>query len=128
MTSRARSPKRWKALRLNPSSRSPRRLSILPATLARAVRLVWFSDRRLALGHTALIVLQALLPLGTMVALKQVIDHATRLFSGAGRVPFTWSSAIDRLATDAGFQTLVLWVVAGAFCLVLSAAARLLIS
>lgn len=128
MTSRARSPKRWKALRLNPASRSPRRLSILPATLARAVRLVWFSDRRLALGHTALIVLQALLPLGTMVALKQVIDHATRLFSGAGRVPFTWSSAIDRLATDAGFQTLVLWVVAGAFCLVLSAAARLLIS
>ena len=37
-----------------------RRLSILPATLARAVRLVWLSDRRLAFWHTALIVLQAL--------------------------------------------------------------------
>ncbi len=30
--------------------------------------------------------------------------------------PFHMVSAIDRLATDAGFQTLVLWVVAGAFC------------
>jgi ATP-binding cassette subfamily B protein len=92
------------------------------------VRLVWFSDRWLAFWHTTLIVLQALLPLGTLVALKQVIDHATRLFSGAGQVPFTWSGAVDRLATDAGFRALTLWVVVGALCLVLSAAARLLIS
>ncbi|HRR33298.1 MAG TPA: ABC transporter ATP-binding protein [Kiritimatiellia bacterium] len=105
-----------------------RRLSILPSTLARAVRLVWLSDRRLAFWHTALIVLQALLPLGTLVALKQVIDRATRQFTDAAPIPFTWGGVIDRLSTDTDFRSLVLWIAAGAFCLVLSAAARLLIS
>lgn len=105
-----------------------RRLSILPATLARAVRLVWLSDRQLAFWHTALIVLQALLPLGTLVALKQVIDRATRHFSGAGHDSFTWCGAIDRLTADSDFRSLALWVAAGALCLTLAAAARLLIS
>ena len=105
-----------------------RRLSILPATLARAVRLVWLSDRRLAFWHTALIVLQALLPLGTLVALKQVIDRATRHFSSAGHDPFTWCGAVDRLTADSDLRSLAFWVAAGALCLTLSAAVRLLIS
>lgn len=105
-----------------------RRLYILPATLARAVRLVWLSNRRLALWHTALIVLQALLPLGSLVALKQVIDRATRLFSSASPDPFTWAGAAGRLTSDAEFRLLAIWLAAGALCLVLAAAARLLVA
>ena len=105
-----------------------RRLYILPATRARAVRLVWLSDRRLALWHTALIVLQALLPLGSLVALKQVIDRATRLFSSASPDPFTWAGAAGRLTSDAEFRLLAIWLAAGALCLVLAAAARLLVA
>ncbi len=105
-----------------------RRLSILPATLARAVRLVWLSDRRLALWHTALIVLQALLPLGSLIALKQVIDRATRLFGSDARDSFTWSGTIDRLSSDADCRMLAAWLAAGALCLALAAASRLLVS
>ncbi|HNX36652.1 MAG TPA: ABC transporter ATP-binding protein [Kiritimatiellia bacterium] len=106
-----------------------RRLSILPATLLRAVRLVWLSDRRLAFWHTVLTAIQALLPLGTLFALKQVIDIASRLFQNSERFsPFSFSTAAERFASDADFRQLTAWAFFGALCLVLVAVARLLIT
>jgi ATP-binding cassette subfamily B protein len=105
-----------------------RRPSILAATLSRAVRLIWLSDRRLALWHTALTVLQALLPLGALVALKHAIDGATRLFQSAPRAPFSLAAAGDLFASDATFRSLVLWLFFGAACLFLTACARLLVN
>jgi ATP-binding cassette subfamily B protein len=100
----------------------------LPATLARAVRLVWLSDRRLAFWHTALTALQALLPLGALLALKQVIDLATRLFDAARHAPFSFAAAADRFAADPDFRLLAAWAFLGALCLALTAAARLLVT
>lgn len=106
-----------------------RRLNILPATFLRAVRLVWFSDRRLALWHTLLTALQALLPLGAYYALKQVIDLATRLFNGphafsAGSL----SDAAAHFSSDPSFRLLAVWVVLGALCLVAAAGVGLLVA
>ena len=105
-----------------------RRFSILPATLSRAVRLIWLSDRRLAFWHTALTVFQALLPLGTLVALKQVIDYATRLFQASPSPPFTFATAVDRFAADPDFRLLTAWLIFGSLCLVLVAGTRLLVT
>ena len=105
-----------------------RRLSILPATLSRAVRLIWLSDRRLAFWHTVLTVFQALLPLGTLVALKQVIDGSTRLIQASNRTPLSFSNLADRFATDADARLLAAWVLFGALCLVLALATRLLVT
>ncbi len=105
-----------------------RRFSILSATLSRAVRLIWLSDRRLAAGHAALTVLQALLPLGALLALKHAIDGATRLFHTAPRAPFSLTAAADLFASDPDFRTLVLWLFFGAACLFLTACARLLVN
>jgi len=106
-----------------------RRLSILPATLLRAVRLIWLSDRRLAFWHTVLTAIQALLPLGTLFALKHVIDLATRLFQNAGRFPpLSLSAAIDRFAADPDFRRLTIWALFGALCLFLVTVSRLLIT
>lgn len=104
------------------------RFSIFSATLSRAVRLIWLSDSRLAFWHTALTVLQALLPLGALLALKQAIDGATRLFHSAPRAPFSLAAAADLFAGDPAFRTLVLWLFFGAVCLFLTACVRLLVN
>lgn len=105
-----------------------RRLSILPATLSRAVRLIWLSDRRLAFWHTALTVLQALFPLGTLVALKQVIDSATRLFQTAAGGPSAFGEVAARVSADPAFRPLLFWILFGTLCLVLGLAARLAVT
>jgi len=105
-----------------------RRLSILPATLLRAVRLIWLSDRRLAFWHTVLTALQALLPLGSLVALKQVIDYATRLFQASSHGSFSLAGVPDRFAADPDFRRLIAWLLFGALCLVLVAGTRLLVT
>lgn len=103
-----------------------RKISILPATFSRAVRLIWLSDRRLAFWHTLATALQALLPLAAALCLKQVIDSATRLFQTAPRPALSLSGLSDRLAADSDFRHLLLWALAGALCLTLSAALRVL--
>ena len=105
-----------------------RRFHILPATLSRAVRLIWLSDRRLAFWHTLLTTLQALLPLGALFALKHAIDGATRLFQAAPRPDLTFASAASLFAGDPDFRALVLWILFGATCLFLTAAVRLLVT
>ena len=102
------------------------RYSILPATFLRAIRLVWLSDRRLAFWHTLLTVLQALLPLGALLALKHVIDGATRLLSSSPHLSL--ASAADACLHDPAFRMLVFWIFFGAVCLFLSACARLLVN
>lgn len=103
-----------------------RKISILPATLSRAVRLIWMSDRRLAFWHTLATALQALLPLAAALCLKQVIDSATVFFRTASRPPLSFSALSERFAADSDFRLLVLWALAGAICLALSAALRVL--
>ena len=105
-----------------------RRFSILSATLSRAVRLIWLSDRRLAFWHTALTVLQALLPLGALLALKHAIDGATHLLHASPRAPFSFTSAMDLFAHDPAFRTLAFWLFFGAACIFLTACARLLVN
>lgn len=102
-----------------------RRLSILPATLLRALRLIWLSDRRLACWHTALMAGQALLPLGSIIALKQVIDGATRLLQTSPGFSVSFASLGEQFASNPDFRFLLLWALAGASCLVLSVGARL---
>jgi len=102
--------------------------SILPSTFLRALRLIWLSDRRLALWHTLLTVLQALLPLGALLALKHVIDGATRLLASSAHTAFSLSAAVDTFAHDPSFRRLVFWIFFGAVCLFLSAGARLLVN
>ncbi len=96
-------------------------------TLARAIRLVWLSDRRLALWHTLLSVLQALLPLAALYALKQVIDLATRIFT-ATDVPRSLTVLFSRCLEETDYRLLALWTVTGAICLVLTLAGRLIIN
>ncbi|MDD4101625.1 MAG: ABC transporter ATP-binding protein, partial [Kiritimatiellae bacterium] len=100
--------------------------TILPATLSRAVRLIWLSDRHLAFWHTVATVLQALLPLAAVLCLKQVIDSATKIFQTSPRPALSLSALSDRYAADSDFRQIVLWALAGALCLTLSAALRLL--
>ncbi len=103
-----------------------RKLSILPATFSRAVRLIWLSDRRLAFWHTAATALQALLPLGAVLALKQVIDGAARVFQTSPRLSLSFTALADRFAADNEFRLLVFWALAGALCLTLAALLRVL--
>ena len=105
-----------------------RRFPILAATLSRAVRLIWLSDRRLAFWHTALTVFQALLPLGALVALKHAIDGATRLFHAAPRAPLSLATAANLFTNDPSFRSLVLWLLFGAACIFFAACARLLVN
>ena len=104
------------------------RYSILPATLVRAVRLVWLSDPWLALGNTLLTVMQALLPLGALIALKHVIDGATRLLASTPRPALSLAAAADLWSSDPAFRALVGWILCGAACLFLAACARLLVN
>lgn len=104
------------------------RYSILPATFLRAVRLIWLSDQRLAFWHTLFTVLQALLPLGALLALKHVIDGATHLLVAPTHMAFSLSAAADAFARDPNFRRLVFWIFFGAASLFLSAAARLLVN
>ena len=104
------------------------RYSILPATLSRAIRLIWFSDRRLAFWNTLFTVLQALLPLGALLSLKHVIDGATRLLAASPRVALSLSAAADACLHDPNFRSLVFWILFGAVCLFLTACTRLLVA
>lgn len=105
-----------------------RPFSILPATFARAVRLIWLSDRQLAFWHTLLTILQALLPLGALLSVKQVIDRASLLLASSPRAPFSLSATADVCIHDPAFRTFVLWIVFGAACLFATACARLLVA
>lgn len=94
------------------------------ATFARAVRLTWLSERRLALWHTILSVLLALLPLAALYTLKQVVDLSTHLFT-ATNVPHTVKELVECSLTLPEYRTLALWAFAGLLCLVLHIAVRL---
>lgn len=103
-----------------------RKISILPATFSRAVRLIWLSDRRLAFWHTIATALQALLPLGAVLALKQVIDGATRLFQNSPPLSLSFYALSERFAADHAFRQLAFWAMFGALCLTLAALLRVL--
>jgi ATP-binding cassette subfamily B protein len=109
-----------------------RPFAILPASLRRALRLAWLSDRRLALGQASLTVLQALLPFGALIALQHAIDGATRLLAvlrppAADLRPLT-SDIFDACLHNPDFRSLLLWLLFGAACLFLSAGARILVN
>ncbi len=104
------------------------RFAILSASLSRALRLAWLSDRRLALGHAVLTVLQALLPFGALVALQHAIDGAARLLASPPNADRSFAALLDACLHNPEFQSLLLWLLFGAASLFLSAAARLLVN
>ncbi len=105
-----------------------RELSILPATFSRAVRLIWLSDRRLARCHAAVTALQALLPLGAALCLKQVIDAAAEVLRAAPGQNLSFTALLERFSADRGLRLFALWALVFALCLALSAALRVLSS
>lgn len=104
------------------------RISNIAETLSRALRLIWMSSPSLAVRHTALTVIQALLPLLSLLALKQIIDTATALFR-SGAFEGASLTAIPRLySAHPQFAALTLWSLLAALCLALSALVRIAVA
>lgn len=68
---------------------------------------------------------QALLPLGSIIALKQVIDGTTRLLQSSPGFSVSFATLGERFSDTPDFRLPLLWAVAGASCLLLSVAVRL---
>lgn len=94
----------------------------------RAFRLAWQSSPRLSLAQSILSVIQALLPLAGMFALKQAVDAATALDVGAMGDAEGISSLMSHLFTDQSSREVVLWFVAGAAVMALSAFLRAIVA
>lgn len=103
-------------------------LSNIAATLSRAIRLIWLSSPALALWHAVLTVLQAALPLLSLVALKQMIDTANTLFKAGTLTGLSLSTAPALYADNAEFRTLILWSLVAAICTVAAAFLKLAIA
>jgi len=104
------------------------RLSTLSATLSRAINLIWLSSPILALWHTVLTILQAALPLLSLIALKQIIDLSTRLFAEGAFKSFALSSLPGLYASNAGFKALILWSTLGAVCIIITSFLKIAIA
>ncbi|MFA7172145.1 MAG: ABC transporter ATP-binding protein [Kiritimatiellia bacterium] len=103
-------------------------LSNIAATLSSAIRLIWLSSPALALWHTILTVLQAALPLLSLIALKQMIDVANALFKEGALVNLSLSTASTLYAGNAEFRGLLLWSLLAAVCAVSAAFLKLAIA
>lgn len=86
-------------------------LRTLARPLGRALRLVWESAPRLAAAQSALAVVQALLPLVTLVALKQAVDAATTAVTAR---PWSGAGGLRALMDDPSARRLALWLFVGA--------------
>lgn len=95
--------------------------SRVTAGFRRAVTLSWQGAPGLALAHALLIVVQAVLPFGALLALERTIDLATPLLGSA-------TAEWQELYQKAEFRELLLWVLAGAAALFLSSLARLAVT
>ena len=104
------------------------RLSNITGTLSRAIRLIWISSPSLALWHTLLTILQAVLPLVSLLALKQIIDTATKLYSAGTFEKTTILSALKLYGSNPEFTTLTHWTLLSIACLVTSAFLKIAIS
>ncbi len=103
-------------------------LSTLTATLSRAVRLIWLSTPALALWHAGLTVVQAALPLISLLALKQIIDTASTLFNKGALAGLSLSTAADLYAANPAFRSLLLWSLLAAACTVIAAFLKIAIA
>ena len=83
----------------------------LAHALGSALRLVWQSAPRLAASQGVLAVVQALLPLVALVALKRAVDAATAILSAR---PFAAPQGMMRaLLDDPTARTVALWLFVG---------------
>ncbi len=90
-----------------------------------ALRLAWSSAPSLALAQTLLVALQALLPLGAILALKQAVDAASRLTDqGAATLPGGLAGLPSFLMRDPASRGVALWFIAGAAVMALVAILR----
>lgn len=96
---------------------------------ARAFSLAWQSSRGLAWVQTLLSVLQALLPLAGMFALKEAVDAASSfaLQPAAGEA-FGFSDLLNQLAHDPVSRSIVFWFVAGAAVMATMAFLRVIVA
>lgn len=97
---------------------------IFPATLARAIRLIWQSGRRLSFSYLALTLGQALVPLLSLYAVKQVIDGLPAALAIAKGRTFGPELFNALLASPAVHSCLV-WMALGTAALLLATAFRM---
>lgn len=92
-------------------------------TLGRALRLVWESAPRLATAQSALAIVQALLPLVTLLALKRAVDAAALVVAThPASPPAGLAAALNTPAT----RSVLLWLMVGAGALGVQATLRAL--
>ena len=94
----------------------------------RAFRLAWNSSPRLSLVQALLSIVQALLPLLGMFALKQAVDAATALDVGALGDTGTAFSLLNHLFTNQSSRIICFWFVAGAAVMALGAFLRAIVA
>ena len=91
------------------------RLREIAAACGGAFRLAWLSSPRLALSQTLLAIVQALLPLAGIYALKRAVDAATAAALHASDLPAAGVfGLLKRLLHDPGSRAVAVWFVAGA--------------
>jgi ATP-binding cassette, subfamily B, bacterial len=101
------------------------RIGNIAKTLSRALRLIWLSSPSLAARHTLLTVLQALLPLLALLALKQMIDTATALFHAGAFANLSLAAAPRLYTANPQFASLTQWTLLALLSLALNALARI---
>ncbi len=91
------------------------RLREIASACGGAFRLAWLSSPRLALSQTLLAIVQALLPLAGIYALKRAVDAATAAALHASDLPAAGVfGLLKRLLHDPGSRAVAVWFVAGA--------------
>ncbi|MDA3924773.1 MAG: ABC transporter ATP-binding protein [Kiritimatiellae bacterium] len=104
------------------------RLTNITATLSRAIRLIWLSSPVLALWHALLTIIQATLPLISLIATGQIINHAKNLYGKGDLAGLSLSTAADLYAENPEFRTLVLWSLLLASCIIITAFLKIAIA
>ena len=104
------------------------RFSNITGTLSRAMKLIWMSSPSLALWHSLLTIVQAALPLISLLALKQIVDSATLLFKSDALQGVTLISSFELYGSNPDFTTLANWSLLAVSALVIAAFLKIAIS
>ncbi|MFO7937003.1 MAG: ABC transporter ATP-binding protein [Kiritimatiellia bacterium] len=104
------------------------RLSNITGTLTRALKLIWMSSPSLALWHSLLAFVLALLPLLSLLALKKIVDSASLLYKSGALEEATLLSSLHLYSSNATMATLIHWTLLAVFCLVTSAFLKIAVS
>ncbi len=101
------------------------RFNNIYGSFPRALRLIWLSSPLLATQHTILTVVQALLPLISLLTLKVVIDLSSALYGSGAFTQNSLTVVPELYRSNPQFASLVHWSLLGAAALALTAATRI---